>query len=148
MLEALRAAGMKKFVFSSSAAVYGASERVPIEEDDAKKPVNPYGETKLIFEQILQWYARSYGWSVTSFRYFNAAGATADCGERHDPESHIIPLLLQAAAGEREFFIICGEDYNTPNGTSLRYHLQSVSTPPPHITSRPKHDPPRTTPST
>src|SRR5260370_6984635 len=119
MLEALRAAGMKKFVFSSSAAVYGASERVPIEEDDPKKPVNPYGETKLIFEQILQWYAKSYGWSVTSFRYFNAAGATADWGERHDPETHIIPLLLQPPAGDAQFFSIGVAAHTTPDATSL-----------------------------
>ncbi len=133
MLEALRAAGMKNFVFSSSAAVYGTPERVPVEEDDPKKPANPYGETKLIFEQILQWYAKSYGWSVTSFRYFNAAGATADWGERHDPETHIIPLLLQAAAGERQFFSICGDDYNTPDGTCLRDYVHVVDIARAHI---------------
>src|SRR5712672_1320669 len=100
MLEVLRGAGITNFVFSSSAAVYGTPQRVPIEEDDPKKPVNSYGETKLIFEQILQWYAQAYGWSVVAFRYFNAAGATLDLGERHNPETHIIPLLLQVASGE------------------------------------------------
>ena len=96
MLEVLRGAGVRNFVFSSSAAVYGTPERVPIEEDDPKKPVNSYGETKLMFERALDWYARAYGWSVTALRYFNASGAAGELGERHEPETHIIPLLLQA----------------------------------------------------
>ena len=133
MLEALREAGIKNFVFSSSAAVYGTPERIPIDEDDPKKPVNPYGESKLIFEQILQWYAKSYCWSIFSFRYFNAAGASADLGERHSPETHIIPLLLQAAAGEREFFSICGGDYKTPDGTCLRDYVHVVDIAHAHI---------------
>lgn len=137
LLEALREAGMKNFVFSSSAAVYGSPERVPIEEDDAKKPVNPYGETKLVFEQILQWYARAYGWSVFSFRYFNAAGATGELGERHNPETHIIPLLLEAAAGEREFFSICGDDYDTPDGTCLRDYVHVTDIARAHICALP-----------
>lgn len=120
MLEVLRAAGIKNFVFSSSAAVYGTPQRVPIEEDDPKQPVNSYGETKLMFERVLDWYARAYGWSVTALRYFNASGATAELGERHDPETHIIPLLLQAAAGERKVFNIYGDEYDTPDGTCLR----------------------------
>lgn len=123
MLETLRAAGIKNFVLSSSAAVYGAPERIPIDEDDAKRPVNPYGTTKVMFEQVLEWYARTYDWSVFAFRYFNAAGATAELGERHNPESHIIPLLLQAAAGEREKFVIFGTDYQTPDGTCLRDYV-------------------------
>src|SRR6266566_6813073 len=94
-LETVRAAGVKKFVFSSSAAVYGNPAVVPIDEEQPKNPVNSYGETKLMFERILQWYAAAYGWSVTALRYFNASGATAELGERHDPETHIIPLLLQ-----------------------------------------------------
>jgi UDP-glucose 4-epimerase len=120
MLEALRPSGVKNFVFSSSAAVYGAPETTPIDEDSAKRPVNSYGETKLIFEQILKWYASAYGWSVVAFRYFNAAGATPELGERHEPETHIIPLLLQVAAGERQHFEIYGDDYATPDGTCLR----------------------------
>src|SRR5215813_3118210 len=104
MLEALRAAGIKNFVFSSSSAVYGAPETVPIDEEAATRPLNSYGETKLILEQILRWYASAYGWSVVAFRYFNAAGATPELGERHEPETHIIPLLLQVAAGERQHF--------------------------------------------
>ncbi|HXB20529.1 MAG TPA: UDP-glucose 4-epimerase GalE [Candidatus Solibacter sp.] len=135
MLEVLRAADIRNFVFSSSAAVYGTPERIPIHEDDPKKPVNSYGETKLIFEQILRWYAEAYGWSVIAFRYFNAAGATADLGERHDPETHLIPLLLQAAAGEREFFSIHGADYDTPDGTCLRDYVHVLDIASAHIAS-------------
>jgi UDP-glucose 4-epimerase len=131
--EVLRLANIRNFVFSSSAAVYGAPERIPIQEDDPKKPVNAYGETKLIFEQILRWYAEAYGWSVIAFRYFNAAGATAELGERHDPETHIIPLLLQTVAGEREFFSIQGADYETPDGTCLRDYVHVLDIASAHI---------------
>ncbi|HEV2964845.1 MAG TPA: UDP-glucose 4-epimerase GalE [Candidatus Angelobacter sp.] len=133
MLEVLRSANIKNFVFSSSAAVYGTPERIPIDEEDAKKPVNAYGETKLIFEQILRWYTEAYGWSVIAFRYFNAAGATSELGERHDPETHVIPLLLQAAAGERESFSIHGSDYDTPDGTCLRDYVHVLDIASAHI---------------
>jgi len=133
MLEVLRAAGIKNFVFSSSAAVYGTPERVPIDEDDPKRPVNSYGETKLMFERILDWYARAYEWSVTALRYFNASGATPELGERHDPETHIIPLLLQAAAGERKAFHIYGDEYDTPDGTCLRDYVHVLDIASAHI---------------
>jgi len=133
MLEVLRAAGIKNFVFSSSAAVYGTPQRVPIEEGDPKQPVNSYGETKLMFERILDWYCRAYGWSVTALRYFNASGATAELGERHDPETHIIPLLLQAAAGERKVFNIYGDEYDTPDGTCLRDYVHVLDIASAHI---------------
>jgi UDP-glucose 4-epimerase len=133
LLEVLRAAGIKNFVFSSSAAVYGTPEHVPIEEDDPKQPVNSYGETKLMFERILEWYCRAYGWSVTALRYFNASGATAELGERHDPETHIIPLLLQAAAGERKVFHIYGDEYDTPDGTCLRDYVHVLDIASAHI---------------
>lgn len=120
MLESLRAAGIRNFVFSSSAAIYGAAGDGPIDEDAPKSPVNSYGETKLMFEQTLRWYARAYGWSVFAFRYFCAAGAIPDHGERHKPETHVIPLALEAAAGERESFKIYGDDYETPDGTCQR----------------------------
>jgi UDP-glucose 4-epimerase len=120
MLEALRAGGVHKFIFSSAAAVYGAPGDGPIDEDAPKKPLNSYGETKLIYEQILHWYAQAYGWNVFAFRYFSAAGATEDRGERHQPETHLIPLLLETAAGERDLFEIYGDDYPTPDGTCLR----------------------------
>ncbi len=135
MLEVLRAAGIKNLVFSSSAAVYGVPEQVPIEEDTPKTPVNSYGETKLMLERALEWYARAYGWSVMAFRYFNAAGATNELGERHDPESHVIPLLLQAAAGERSSFTIYGDDYATPDGTCLRDYVHVLDIAQAHISA-------------
>src|SRR5260370_32693376 len=142
MLEVLREANVKNFIFSSSAAVYGIPERVPIDEDDAKVPVNSYGETKLIFERILNWYAQAYGWSVVAFRYFNASGATPDLGERHDPETHIIPLLLQVAAEEREVFSIYGDDYDTPDGTCLRDYVHVLDIAQAHICALQKmHEP-------
>jgi len=120
MLEALRAAGVKNLVFSSSAAVYGIAGSSPVDEDAPKAPLNSYGESKLMFERVLRWYAEAYGWTVFAFRYFSAAGATAEHGERHEPETHLIPLVLEAAAGERECFNIYGDDYQTPDGTCLR----------------------------
>lgn len=122
-LETLRNSGVKKFVFSSSAAVYGNPRSVPIEEDHAKEPVNSYGETKLMYERALQWYAVAYGWTVAAFRYFNASGATVDAGENHRPETHIIPLLLEASTGERPYFEIYGDDYDTPDGTCIRDYV-------------------------
>jgi UDP-glucose 4-epimerase len=123
MLETLRAAGVRHFVFSSSAAVYGNPIESPIPEDHPKAPVNSYGETKLVFEQALRWYASAYHWSVFCFRYFNACGATPGRGEMHLPETHIIPLLFEAALGQREHFSIFGDDYPTPDGTCLRDYV-------------------------
>lgn len=133
LLETLRAAGIRKFIFSSSAAVYGTPRRTPIEEDDPKQPVNSYGATKWIFEQLLAQYARAYDWSVIAFRYFNAAGATPELGERHDPETHLIPLLLEAAAGERESCSLYGDDYETPDGTCLRDYVHVLDIARAHI---------------
>ncbi|MCU1307861.1 MAG: UDP-glucose 4-epimerase GalE [Acidobacteriaceae bacterium] len=143
MLEVLREAGIKNFIFSSSAAVYGIPEKVPIDEDDRKEPVNSYGETKLIFERILNWYAQAYGWSVIAFRYFNASGATSDLGERHDPETHIIPLMLQVAAQEREVFSIYGDDYDTPDGTCLRDYVHVLDIARAHICALQRMNQPR-----
>lgn len=142
MLEALRQAGIKSFVFSSSAAVYGMPKRTPMDEDHPKEPVNSYGETKLMLERALAWYARAYGWSVTALRYFNAAGATVNQGERHDPETHIIPLLLQVAAGERKSFSIYGDDYDTPDGTCLRDYVHILDIAAAHILALQKMDQP------
>ncbi len=122
-LETLREFGVKRFVFSSSAAVYGNPVSVPIKEDDPKDPVNSYGETKLMLERVLRWYASAYGWTVAAFRYFNASGATEDAGENHRPETHIIPLLLEVAAGERPHFEVYGGDYQTPDGTCVRDYV-------------------------
>jgi len=133
MLETLRKHGIRKFVFSSSAAVYGSPNVVPIPEDHVKEPLNAYGESKLIFEQILKWYAASYGWSVVVFRYFNACGGERHWGERHDPETHIIPLLLQTASGRREYFEIYGTNYPTPDGTCLRDYVHVLDIAEAHI---------------
>jgi UDP-glucose 4-epimerase len=126
MLETLRRHGVRQFVFSSTAAVYGAPSIVPIPEDHNKEPINSYGESKLIFERILQWYATAYGWSVVTFRYFNACGGAPGWGECHEPETHIIPLLLQTASGRRPKFEIYGTDYPTPDGTCLRDYVHVV----------------------
>jgi UDP-glucose 4-epimerase len=123
LLEAVRAAGIKRFVFSSTAAVYGNPRTIPIDEDHPKDPVNAYGESKLMLERALQWYAAAYGWTVVAFRYFNACGASSTMGEDHHPETHIIPLLLQTARGERSAFEIYGQDYPTPDGTCLRDYV-------------------------
>jgi UDP-glucose 4-epimerase len=133
MLEVLRAAGLRNVVFSSSAAVYGTPKTVPIDEESPKNPVNAYGETKLMLERVLEWYTRAYGWSVIALRYFNAAGATPALGERHHPESHIIPLLLEAAAGERENFTVYGDNYDTPDGTCLRDYVHVLDIASAHI---------------
>lgn len=122
-LEALRAAAIKRFVFSSSAAVYGSPSQIPIPEDSPKNPVNSYGETKLMFERILEWYASAYGWTAVAFRYFNACGATVEVGEDHRPETHIIPLLFQTVTGERPSVDVYGRDYPTPDGTCLRDYI-------------------------
>jgi len=123
LLEGIRAAGIRRFVFSSSAAVYGEPHTAFIDEDHQKEPVNSYGETKLMLERTLRWYALAYGWTVVAFRYFNACGATETVGEDHRPETHIIPLLLQTALGERDYFEIFGHDYPTPDGTCLRDYV-------------------------
>lgn len=122
-LETLRNCGVKRFVFSSSAAVYGSPQSVPIDEDQPKCPVNSYGETKLMFERVLEWYAKAYGWAAVVFRYFNASGAVGNAGENHEPETHIVPLLLQTALGERKHFDVYGDDYPTPDGTCVRDYV-------------------------
>ena len=132
-LECLRKAGVRNFVFSSTAAVYGNPTRVPIQEDDPKNPVNAYGESKLALERVLQWYCSAYDWSVVAFRYFNACGSIEGHGERHDPETHIIPLLLQAAVGSRPFFEIYGDDYPTADGTCLRDYVHVLDIAEAHV---------------
>jgi UDP-glucose 4-epimerase len=126
LLEAMRHEGVKRLVFSSTAAVYGEPEKQPIEETDLTNPTNPYGETKLTFERALRWYESAYGIRYASLRYFNAAGATDRCGEWHDPETHLIPLVLQAATGQRQHVEIYGEDYPTRDGTCVRDYIHVV----------------------
>jgi len=123
LLDALRAAGVTRLVFSSTAAVYGEPTKQPIEEDDPTIPSNPYGESKLAFERALGWYGGAYGLRAVSLRYFNAAGASARAGERHSPETHLIPIVLQAAAGRRAGVTIYGDDYPTRDGTCLRDYV-------------------------
>ncbi len=123
LLEAMRGAGVGRIVFSSTAAVYGEPESVPIVEAAPTRPVNPYGESKWMFEQILGWYRRTYGLRYVSLRYFNACGATETHGEARQKPSHIIPLLLETALGKRDGFTLYGEDYPTPDGTCIRDYV-------------------------
>jgi UDP-glucose 4-epimerase len=126
LLDAMRELGIPKLVFSSTVAVHGEPRKLPIEESDPTDPVNPYGETKLAFERALRWYEGAYGLHSVSLRYFNAAGASERSGERHDPETHLIPLVLQAAAGERPAITIFGDDYETRDGTCIRDYIHVI----------------------
>ncbi|HUR98808.1 MAG TPA: UDP-glucose 4-epimerase GalE, partial [Pyrinomonadaceae bacterium] len=126
LLDAMRDGGVSKIVFSSTAAVYGEPEKQPIEETDRTSPTNPYGDTKLAFEHALKGYERAYGIRYASLRYFNAAGASERCGEMHDPETHLIPLVLQVAAGQREQVEIFGDDYPTRDGTCVRDYIHVI----------------------
>jgi UDP-glucose 4-epimerase len=123
LLDALIAAGVRRFVFSSTAAVYGQPVASPITETFATGPTNTYGETKLAFEKALGWYNRAYGLSFVSLRYFNAAGASERNGEHHVPETHLIPLVLAVATGALPHVTVCGDDYPTPDGTCVRDYI-------------------------
>ncbi len=124
MLEAMLAAGVRRFVFSSTAALYGNPERTPIEEGDAIHPTNAYGESKLLVERMLAWFHQIHGFGYASLRYFNAAGAARpDQGEAHQPETHLIPRILQVALGHAENVNIFGTDYPTPDGTCVRDYI-------------------------
>jgi UDP-glucose 4-epimerase len=123
LLGALIEAGVRRFVFSSTCATYGEPQRIPISEDHPQLPTNPYGWTKLFLERIMTDYDRSYGLRFVALRYFNAAGATAERGERHEPETHLIPLVLQVAAGTRPTVTIFGDDYPTRDRTCVRDYI-------------------------
>jgi UDP-arabinose 4-epimerase len=125
LLGAMRGAGIGRIVFSSTCAVYGVPEQVPIRETTAKAPLNPYGETKLAIERALHWYAGAYGMRYAALRYFNAAGADPDgeIGEGHEPETHLIPLVLRAALGRGGPIEIYGTDYPTRDGTAIRDYI-------------------------
>jgi UDP-glucose 4-epimerase len=123
LLDAMVAVGCKKIIFSSTCATYGLPERVPIDEGTPQKPINPYGHSKLMFEQILGWYAQIHGLVPTCLRYFNAAGASAERGEHHRVETHLIPNVLFTALGQRPHVEVFGEQHATPDGTCIRDYI-------------------------
>ncbi len=125
LLECLRRQKIGRFVFSSTAATYGIPERVPVTEDEPQRPINPYGTGKLTVERVLADYAAAYGWGYAALRYFNASGASPDgtIGEDHHPETHLIPLVLQAVQGRRPSIQVFGTDYPTPDGTCIRDYI-------------------------
>lgn len=132
LLEAMRAADVKRIVFSSTCATYGVPDIVPITESEKQSPINPYGFTKLVIEHALADYSHAYGWGYAALRYFNASGAAEDgsIGEDHDPETHLIPLVLEVALGKRDNVKIFGDDYATPDGTCIRdyIHVDDLAT--------------------
>jgi UDP-glucose-4-epimerase GalE len=125
LLDAMRAEGVSRIVFSSTCATYGEPEVVPITEAEKQAPINPYGFTKLAIERALADYAHAYGFGYAALRYFNASGAAEDgsIGEDHDPETHLIPLILQVALGQRKEILVFGDDYDTPDGTCIRDYI-------------------------
>jgi UDP-glucose 4-epimerase len=123
LLEEILQSKTRKFVFSSTAAVYGEPERTPITEDAPLRPTNPYGESKLLVEYMLNWFSRIHQLHYASLRYFNVAGAIPGRGEAHEPESHLIPLILDVALGRRPSIRIYGQDYETPDGTCIRDYI-------------------------
>lgn len=133
LLEACTAAGIRKFVFSSTCATYGPPDRVPMTEDLPQRPINPYGESKLMFEKVLQWYQQLHGLEFVALRYFNAAGATEKFGEHHRIETHLIPNVLKVALGQAPQCEIYGTDYPTPDGTCIRDYIHIVDLAQAHI---------------
>src|SRR6266481_3176778 len=133
LLDAAVECGVKKFVFSSTCATYGPPDRVPMTEDLPQRPINPYGESKLMFEKILTWYQQIYGLEFIAFRYFNAAGASEKFGEHHRAETHLIPNVLKVALGQAAQCEIYGTDYPTPDGTCIRDYIHIIDLAQAHI---------------
>ncbi|PYK30318.1 MAG: UDP-glucose 4-epimerase GalE [Verrucomicrobia bacterium] len=133
LLDAMVGAGVNKIVFSSTCAIFGPPERVPIDEETPKRPINPYGESKLAFEKILRWYGEIHGLNFTCLRYFNAAGASEKFGEDHRVETHLIPNVLKVALGEKAAVEIFGTDYETPDGTCIRDYIHILDLARAHI---------------
>ncbi|HTG60163.1 MAG TPA: UDP-glucose 4-epimerase GalE [Terriglobia bacterium] len=135
LLDAMQDAEVKHIVFSSSAAVYGTPETTPIPEEHPQRPINPYGESKLMMERALKWYGDAYGLRWMALRYFNACGADlgSEVGEDHNPETHLIPLVIQAALGRRPFVEVYGNDYPTPDGTAVRDYIHVVDLAEAHV---------------
>jgi UDP-glucose 4-epimerase len=123
LLDTMLRYGVQKLVFSSTAAIYGNSERIPIKESHTTVPVNPYGDSKLMFERVLDWYADAHGLKFISLRYFNAAGSKDGLGEEHEPETHLIPNILKVALGQHEHVVVFGTDYPTKDGTCIRDYI-------------------------
>jgi UDP-glucose 4-epimerase len=133
LLDAMMAADVKRLVFSSTCATFGPPERVPIDEMQPQRPINPYGESKLAFEKILRWYDEIHGLKFVSLRYFNAAGASENFGEDHRVETHLIPNVLKVALGKKAAVAIYGTDYETPDGTCIRDYIHIVDLAQAHI---------------
>lgn len=129
LADSMLEAGVRRIVFSSTCATYGQPEEVPITEQERQIPTNPYGESKLAFERVLHWFSEIHGFKAVCLRYFNACGATERFGEDHDPETHLIPILLQVAMGQRGKIQIYGDDYDTPDGTCIRdyVHIEDLA---------------------
>lgn len=133
LLDAMIAAGVRRMVFSSTCAIFGPPDRLPIDETALPRPISPYGESKLTFEKILRWYDEIYGVKFVCLRYFNASGATEKFGEDHRPETHLIPAVLKVALGQRSNLEIYGTDYETPDGTCIRDYIHIVDLAQAHI---------------
>lgn len=133
LLRAMLRAGVKRLIFSSTAAVYGEPASVPIPEEAPLLPVNAYGESKVMFERVLSWYGQAYGLRSISLRYFNAAGASQRFGEDHRPETHLIPIILKVALGQQDHLPIFGDDYDTPDGTCIRDYVHVIDIARAHI---------------
>jgi UDP-glucose 4-epimerase len=133
LLDAIVGAGVSRLIFSSTCAIFGPPERVPIDETAPTRPINPYGESKLAFEKILQWYGQIHDLRFVSLRYFNAAGASGKFGEDHRVETHLIPNVLKVALGEKPHVEIFGGDYDTPDGTCIRDYIHIVDLAQAHI---------------
>lgn len=142
VLEAARDADISRFVFSSTAAVYGEPKSVPVKEDAPKLPINPYGQSKWMVEQMLESFSQQFGINHAIFRYFNVAGATAERGEDHDPETHLIPVALKVLQGQRDTFTVFGTDYDTPDGTAIRDYVHVIDLVDAHITALHRLDEP------
>ncbi len=123
LLDAAVETGVRTIVFSSTCATYGEPTQIPIPESEKQLPINPYGESKLCFEKVLKWYNKVHGLEYAALRYFNASGASKNFGEDHNPESHLIPIVLQVALGQRESISVFGDDYDTPDGTCIRDYI-------------------------
>jgi len=140
LIDVMRTQGVQRLVFSSTAATYGEPQKVPIDETHPQRPINAYGESKLMFENCLRWYHRAYGLRTVAFRYFNAAGATEERGEARDHETHLLPLVLDAVAGRRGPLKVFGTDYPTEDGTCVRDYVHVVDIAKAHLLALRKID--------